>query len=423
MEAIQDHAWRAAVLRRRGDPGAATEERLAFAGLRGAILDQARASVPRPQCNVLADQIVWGRAPARLDFGGSWTDTPPHCLQHGGGVVNAAVDLNGQPPIQVFAKLCATPEIVIRSIDLGIEHRFSSHEQIATYGQLGSEFTLAKAALALAGFLPSFFGATGALDLRRQLQDFGGGIELSLLAAIPQGSGLGASSILAATILGALNVLCGLNWDAQKIIANTLVIEQMLTTGGGWQDQAGGVLHGVKFCKTAPGMRQCITPRWLPDALLSELRASRTMLLYYTGITRLAKNILQEIVRGMFLNSAERLGILRQIGENADFVADAIQRNDQGAFCEGIRRSWDLNRRLDAGTCPPEVQAILDPIEDYLAATKLLGAGGGGYMILLAKDDEAAAKIRRKLESEPPNAKARFVDFSVSRVGLEVTRS
>jgi mevalonate kinase len=53
----------------------------------------------------------------------------------------------------------------------------------------------------------------------------------------------------------------------------------------------------------------------------------------------------------------------------------------------------------------------------------LLGAGGGGYMILLAKDDEAAAKIRRKLESEPPNAKARFVDFSVSRVGLEVTRS
>jgi galactokinase/mevalonate kinase-like predicted kinase len=423
LESIHDHMWRSAVLRYRNEPGAEEEERRAFACLREAILGAVRSEMPRPKCNVLADQIVWGRAPARLDFAGGWTDTPPYCLQHGGQVVNAAVDLNGQPPIQIFAKLSPHHEIVLRSIDLGIEQRITSHDQLASYDRQGGAFTLAKAALTLAGFLPGFYDSASPFTLAQQLKAFGGGIELSLVAAIPQGSGLGTSSILAATLLGTLNALCGLNWDTQKIMTNTLAIEQMLTTGGGWQDQAGGILRGVKYCKTLPGILQNVTTRWLPDHLLSESSAHRTMLLYYTGITRLAKNVLQEIVRGMFLNSADRLSILKDIGENADFVADAIGRNDLSAFCEGVRRSWDLNQRLDAGTNPPAIQAILGPIMDYLAAVKLLGAGGGGYMILMAKDDQAALRIRRLLETSPPNVKARFVDLSVSRVGMEITRS
>ncbi len=53
-----------------------------------------RSSIPR---NALrTDEIVWGRAPARLDLGGGWSDTPPYSLEHGGCVINAAVDLNGQ---------------------------------------------------------------------------------------------------------------------------------------------------------------------------------------------------------------------------------------------------------------------------------------------------------------------------------------
>jgi len=53
------------------------------------------------------DQIVWARAPVRLDLAGGWTDTPPYTLRHGGRVVNLAVDLNGQPPIQVFCRRTA----------------------------------------------------------------------------------------------------------------------------------------------------------------------------------------------------------------------------------------------------------------------------------------------------------------------------
>jgi galactokinase/mevalonate kinase-like predicted kinase len=88
-----------------------------------------------------------------------------------------------------------------------------------------------------------------------------------------------------------------------------------------------------------------------------------------------------------------------------------------------VRRSWELNQRLDAGTNPASVQAILDQVGDWLLGGKLLGAGGGGYLLMLAKDPEAAVKIRDRLTSTPPNPRARFVQIQLSDTGLELTRS
>ena len=56
------------------------------------------------KCAVKLDQIVWARSPVRLDLAGGWTDTPPYTNRYGGAVVNVAVDLNGQSPIQVFVR-------------------------------------------------------------------------------------------------------------------------------------------------------------------------------------------------------------------------------------------------------------------------------------------------------------------------------
>ena len=415
------------------------EEAEAFRLLREAIVAPVAAKTVRPHPNLLEDQIVWGRSPVRLDLAGGWTDTPPYCLLNGGGVVNVAVDLNGQPPLQVFIKRRETPDIVLRSIDLGVEERVVSYAQIADYATVGGPFSIVKAALALAGFHPMFQGATqtekrknGRTEefadaaypsLKRQLADCGGGLELSLLAAVPKGSGLGTSSILAATALGTIGDACGLGWTEREIMARTLALEQLLTTGGGWQDQAGGILRGIKFVETRPGLLQEPVVRWLPDQPFGPAYANQTILLYYTGITRVAKGILQEIVRGMFLNSAEHLNILGEIGMHARRTCDIVQRGDHAAIARAVAQSWELNQRLDAGTNPPAVQAILSPIRDWLAGAKLLGAGGGGYLLMLAKDAAAAARIRGELTARPPNAKARFIDISLSQTGLQITRS
>ena len=72
-----------------------------------------------PENTLRSDEIVWGRAPARLDLAGGWTDTPPFSLEFGGCVLNASVLLNGQPPVQAFARVMEEPLIRIRSIDRG----------------------------------------------------------------------------------------------------------------------------------------------------------------------------------------------------------------------------------------------------------------------------------------------------------------
>jgi len=423
LQAVHDEMFRAAVLRHRSDPAWEQHEARSFARLREMIVREAQLAPVLPRCAVLEDQIVWGRSPVRLDLAGGWTDTPPYCLEHGGRVLNVAVDLNGQPPIQVFARVGSRPELVLRSIDLGVEERVRSYEELETYARAGSEFGLAKAALALAGFLPPFHAHHGAATLQQQLTDFGGGLELSMLCAVPKGSGLGTSSILAATLLATLSEVCGLGWDAETLFSRTLALEQMLTTGGGWQDQAGAIYRGVKLIETEPGLAQKPTLRWLPEHLLDASRANRSVLLYYTGLTRLAKNILQEIVRGIFLNSPEHLRLIDEIGENALRACDAFQTCRSDALEACIRRSWELNQRLDAGTNPPEVQAILEAVQGHLAAAKLLGAGGGGYLLMLARDESAAGRIRQILERRPPNSRARFVEFNISPTGLQVTRS
>ncbi|HSU55354.1 MAG TPA: bifunctional fucokinase/fucose-1-phosphate guanylyltransferase [Candidatus Dormibacteraeota bacterium] len=423
MQLVHDRMFRAAVLRHHGKPGWEKFEAAAFGRLRDLIGREAQLSPALPRRNILEDQIVWARSPVRFDLAGGWTDTPPYCIEHGGKVLNLAVDLNGQPPIQVFAKFCDRPELVMRSIDLGLEERVRTYEELDAFAHPENPFALAKAALALAGFLPRFHAHGGSASLEQQLRSFGSGIELSLLSAVPKGSGLGTSSILAATVLAALGDLCGLEWDRNVLFTRTLALEQMLTTGGGWQDQAGAIFRGLKLIQTNPGLAQRPTLRWLPEHLLGHEYADRSILLYYTGVTRLAKNILAEIVRGLFLNSPAHLSTLADISANTDFTASALQRCDYSMLLAAIRNSWSLNQQLDSGTNPPAIQRILHSVADHTGAAKLLGAGGGGYLLLFGKDESAAATIKRVLLDNPPNARARFIEFTLSQTGLQLTRS
>lgn len=421
LKRISDAMFRAKVCELEGKPEAKELEARAF-GLMREGLTGTMDYRQQPKLSVYADQIVWGRSPVRIDIAGGWTDTPPYSLMEGGNVVNLAIELNGQPPLQVYVKPSKEYRITLRSIDLGAMEVVSTYEELQDYRKVGSPFSIPKAALVLAGFHPDFSTERFA-SLEAQLKAFGTGIEVTLLSAIPAGSGLGTSSILAATVLGALNDFCGLNWDKQGIGSRTLVLEQLLTTGGGWQDQYGGVLHGVKLLQTQPGWHQEPKVRWLPDYLFTSDEYRKCHLLYYTGITRTAKGILAEIVKGMFLNSNRHLHLLEQMKGHAMDMYDAILRNDFEETGRLIRKTWMQNQRLDEGTNPPAVQALTERIDDLCLGYKLPGAGGGGYLYMVAKDPDAAVRIRRILTEYRANDRARFVEMHLSNKGLEISRS
>lgn len=371
---------------------------------------------------VATDQIVWGRSPVRIDIAGGWTDTPPFCLMEGGSVVNLAIELNGQQPIQTYVKPCREHHVVLKSIDLGASEIVETYEQLADFKRVGSPFSIPKAALTLAGFLPQY-SQEKYPDLKSQLMAFGCGIEITLLSAIPAGSGLGTSSVLAATVLGTINDFLSLGWDKNEICHKTLVLEQLLTTGGGWQDQFGGVLQGVKLLQTNKGFEQQPIVHWLPTDLYTQPEYQACHLLYYTGITRTAKTILAEIVQKMFLNDHDQVALLREMKAHSLQMYEAIQRNDFKEMGKLVGKTWLQNQAIDAGTNPLEVKKLTDLIDDLCLGYKLPGAGGGGYLYMVVKDPEAAARIKVILNANRPNGNARFVGMSLSKTGLQVSRS
>lgn len=421
IKRIHNSSLRARIKQYRGVDFVADEAE-AFRLLQEGLTSAALHDLQMPRCDVYSDQIVWSRSPVRIDLGGGWTDTPPYCLMEGGAVVNIAIELNGQQPIQVYIKPTKKTHIVLRSIDLGAMEVLHTFDDIRDFKKVGSPFSIPKAALALSGFVPQFcrerYGS-----LEQQLRAFGGGMEITLLSAIPAGSGLGTSSVLAATVLAAISDFCHLGWDKTTICNKTLILEQLLTTGGGWQDQYGGICHGLKLLETKAGFDQTPLIRWLPDTIFTSDEHHKCHLLYYTGITRTAKNILSEIVRKMFLNATEHLALLDEMKAHAHTLFDTIQQNDFQAYGKMIQTTWNQNKRLDSGTNPDSVEEILRKIDDYCLGYKLPGAGGGGFIYMIAKDDKAAAQIKKILTQNPPNNKARFVEMSISKTGLQTTRS
>ncbi len=394
----------------------------AFEHLHRTIVSSAGRADAHPVSSLRSDEIVWGRAPARLDLGGGWTDTPPYALEHGGCVINAAVDLNDQPPIHCYARVIPERVIRIASIDLGTRVEIGELEHLLDYRHATNEFALAKAALALSGFsLEAAAWPVGVTTLDAMLARFGGGIELTTLAAVPKGSGLGTSSIMGAVILAVIERMIGRTPTWRELFDGVLRLEQALTTGGGWQDQVGGVVADAKIVTSGPGLVPDVRVHYVPSDVLNPKGNGGQTLLYYTGITRLAKNILRQVVGRYLDRDRAAMATLRQLHRLPAEVAEAMSRKDMQAFGELIDVAWRLNKQLDPDSSNDAIEAILARIRPHLYGAKLLGAGGGGFLLMICRSPDDAAAVRRTLDLDPPNPRARFFDYDISHTGLAVT--
>ncbi len=394
----------------------------AFRHLGRVIVTSGESHRSLPRNHLRDDEIVWGRAPARLDLCGGWTDTPPYSLERGGCVLNAAVDLNGQSPIQVYARVIKKPEIRIGSIDHGVRLTINEMEDLLDYRKPTSKFSLAKAALALSGFSPGFSAsAKGGQTLGSVLKRFGGGLELTSLAAIPSGSGLGTSSIMGAVLMAVIGRVIGRSYSSRELFHAVLQLEQELTTGGGWQDQIGGVVDGVKVIKTAPGLVSDPTIHFVPPDVMAPESNQQQTLLYYTGIRRLAKNILSDIVGHYLDRDRSSLETLKEMQGLPAIMSEAMSERSITRFGELVDAAWRLNKRLDPDSSTPVIEGILARIRTHIYGAKLLGAGGGGFLFMVCRSVQDASTVRSLLTSNPPNERARFFDYSINNEGLVVT--
>ena len=354
------------------------------------------------------------RAPGRIDLGGGWSDTPPFCLDWGGTVLNIAVRLNGGYPITATVR--RLPQFIIRlvSTDAGQSIDVTDCGAILLTPPPGDPFAIHKTALQLTGIFRRD------ADLPDLLKEMGGGLEVTSSVNLPLGSGLGTSSILAATLLKALSEMFGVVDTDQTLSDKVLKLEQIMTTGGGWQDQAGGIFPGAKLVLSGPGRRQRLRVQPVQMTIEREAELEGRMLLYFTGIRRIAKNLLQQIVGSYLARETHTIQVLHSIKTLAMEMAYALEHGEWDYLGQLLDRHWDLYQILDPNVTNAPINAILEKVRPYVAGAKLAGAGGGGFFMFLARSPQAAIELRKILAASAAATNGAIYEWQIAKEGLLV---
>ena len=289
-----------------------------FGTIQEAIYEEAEKKLPDSAgYRIVKDQVDIA-LPVRVNWGGGWTDTPPHCNEKGGVVLNAAMKLRG--------------------IYLSTQ----------VYG-------------------------------------------------VPKGSGLGTSSILSGACVKGIFEFLGQERTDAEIYDVVLGMEQIMSTGGGWQDQVGGLTEGIKLISTKPGIAQNLVVEKIemPEEGKKELK--ERFALIYTGQRRLARNLLRDVVGGYIGSRPESLKALKEMKAIAVLMRFALEQGDIDEFAELLNQHWKLSCMLDAGTTNTCIDQILLVCEDLVDGKFISGAGGGGFIQVILKKDVTKEQLHERL--------------------------
>lgn len=349
-----------------------------------------------PLCSGAIQAVtVW--LAGRIDFAGGWSDTPPQTLERFAAVLNSTVLLRepgGRIPTWMLEiKVRPTPKSPFSVwVNGQVDKNWRANRVLSsTLKQLNLLDTLPKASL-------------------------------SINNRIPPGSGLGGSSLLATGILAAL-VACYNDptntLDQPGLIVNAVLnIEQEMGSGGGWQDQIGGMLPGIKLTTTSPtetglayNVRYCCNQARLLNqhCLVLDLKS-----------LRISRMVLGLIVARYQQGDPTVLRMLDKLPGYAVSCFHALDSGNIACFAAQMLESWRMVIATEAKTSLPIVEQIQKICGDDLIGYKIAGAGGGGYMLLVFKEPDLQPHFIRKLACELPSISCYYPHFGVG--GMRIMR-
>ncbi|XP_007567558.1 L-fucose kinase isoform X1 [Poecilia formosa] len=356
--------------------------------------------------------------PARLDLAGGWSDTPPIAFEHGGSVTNVSVKVDGKRPIGARARRIVKPHLLLVSCSGGRGSGASTEmvcenlDDLRDYSQPHAPGALLKAVCVCSGLV----SLSSQHPLGQQLmQSWGGGVELHSWSELPTGSGLGTSSILAGALLAAVYRCTGRTYDTDSLIHAVLYLEQILTTGGGWQDQVGGLVGGVKVGRSRASLPLQVEVERLspPQEFLVSLE--QHLLLVYTGKTRLARNLLQDVVRSWYSRLPAMVENAQQLVSNSEECAKSCSEGSLSRLGRCLDRSWQQKKLMAPGCEPASVRTMMEALRPLVLGQSLAGAGGGGFLYLLTREPRQQEAVLKTLRNTPG-----LGDFSVHSVELDM---
>ena len=348
--------------------------------------------------------------PLRVNFAGGWTDTPPYCLENGGVVLNAPILLNNNKPVEVILEKIKEKKIILESKDIDERIEYTSITDLQDINDPFEPFSLQKSCLLSCGIIPIEGG-----NLDEILDRIGSGfIFRSEIIDIPKGSGLGATSILALACIKAIYEFFGIEYDKNDLYTQVLAIEQIITTGGGWQDQVGGGSRGINIISTEPGIHQKINIKKLKinEKTMEEL--DNRYFLIYTGERRLARNLLREIESKYIGNVEETIRALKKIKELPEEMAYALESGNIDLLGILLNVHLEYSKILDKGTTNSLIQKIFAVIDDLIVGKMVCGAGGGGFLQIILKNNVTKEMVHNRLRGVFPDSEIDIWDCSIN---------
>lgn len=333
--------------------------------------------------------------PIRVNFGGGWTDTIPYCIENGGSVFNGAFLLNNEKPIKCRVEKTIEKKLILRTIDLNQEKTIKNVEEVLECNQEIDDFSLLKAALIVTGFIDKN---------DKSLNDFynrinGGLILTTYVKDIPKGSGLGTSSILAICCLKTLYDFKNVDIDLNELNKKTLLLEQLIGTGGGWQDQIGGIVPGLKLITTNPGIEQNVNVDSIEINDNIKYFFNERFMLIFTGQRRAAKTLVKNIMGEYILSNKKIVDTLNKIKDISKKMFISIKNEEFDKFCYMMNEHWKLSSDLDENSINKSIELIIDSIDDLIDSKMICGAGGGGFIQIVIKENYQKQDIINRIES------------------------
>lgn len=284
------------------------------------------------------------QAPLRVSLFGGGTDFPSYFREHGGCVLTSAIDK------YIFVT-------IKRRFDAKLRIGYTQTEMVD--GIDGIKHELIREALRKTGIAE--------------------GVEVTTMGDIPdQGSGLGSSSTVT---VGALHAMY--TYSRQAILTEQLAQEaceierNILGKPIGIQDQYISAYGGLRFMEFNTNGE--VVSRKLTVTGRTMRRLSDNLLLFFTGITRKADNILVEQKQ----NIQDRLSILGEMKHIAYYAAEEIESGNVDAIGPLLHQSWELKKQLASRISNPALNGMYETARNAGATGgKISGAGGGGFLLL-----------------------------------------
>jgi D-glycero-alpha-D-manno-heptose-7-phosphate kinase len=236
-------------------------------------------------------------------------------------------------------------------------------------------------------------------------------LEVHYFADLPAKTGLGSSSSFTVGLLHALSALQGKTVTKAGLAEEAILIErEKIRENVGFQDQYHAAFGGLNIIRFSRDQRT-VTPVRLAEGTRREL--SRSTLLFFTGLTRFASEVVKEQVEKTKKteNDAYLSQMLQMVDEGAAILENSFSL---AAFGGLLHRSWELKKQLSRSITNQEINAY------YAAALqagafggKLAGAGSGGFLMLIVPPDKQPS-VRQALRN------LKEVEFEFEQEGSRV---